>query len=126
MLRNESEMTFPTVRIHNANALILISFIFILSTLGCGSAPKMERPVTIWNGAPEKAAICKMTPDQIQKRSGYSKDMIAKVFTNNGEIECISCDDPKFEKFGGMTFEDIGVWQRYVETLIYKCEKWKP
>lgn len=93
---------------------------------GCGSAPVMEKKIAIWNGAPEKAGICRMTQDAVSKQSGYSKPLVAKVFSNNGEIVCIEATDPAFARFGAMTFDDIGVLQRYIETLLNRCEKWKP
>ena len=33
--------------------------------------------------------------------------------------------EPIFDKYGAMTFHDIGVIQKYIETLIFSCEKWK-
>ena len=76
--------------------LLIIS----IGTFSCSSAPKMEREVTVWNGAPERAGICQGST-------------------------CIEATDPSFKSYGCLTFADIAVIQRYVEAIIHECERWK-
>lgn len=92
--------------------------------ISCGSAPKMERKVEVWNGAPEVGGICRMTPDQAARKTN-GNPFIAKMAIRNRRQECIDAREDRFKEYGAMTFSDIGVIQRYIETLINSCKGWK-
>lgn len=107
--------------------LVLIALLLVAA--GCGSAPKMERPITIYNGAPEKDGICRANHEKLRQLLPELKnvpDAILRLAVKDiqGE-ECISATDERFKKFAALTFDDLGVYARYVETLIYSCNQWK-
>jgi hypothetical protein len=93
----------------------------------CGSAPKLERPITLWSGAPEVGGICKLTAEALFKRfPNVPRPLIDYIFTNRDDLECIDGKDPRMEQFSCETWQDKGVEARYVETLLNKCQKWAP
>lgn len=101
----------------------------LLAVFSCATSigqPKMERAVTVWSGAPEETSICHMTPSLISKISGYPPFVWSSVLTNGNPARiCLPANSPEFKKFGALTFDDIGVLQRYIETLVNSCQQWK-
>lgn len=89
-----------------------------------GNPPKMERPIEVWNGAPERGGICRINASVLSQRLNIPEHVLAPVLAEG--VECIPATDPRFQEFGCITFDDIGVIQRYTETLLNRCEKWKP
>lgn len=100
--------------------IILIITLFSILT-ACGSAPVMEHKVEVWNGSPEEAGICRLTPKQV----GDKTTPIARYFIKSGSAQCIGAESEEFANYGAMTWDDIRVIQEYIETLINSCSKWK-
>lgn len=103
----------------------IFTTIVLLSLSACGSTPQMERPITLWVGAPERNAICKASLKSVAAWSGQSESNVSRVLTNREDAECVQADSEEFKKFGAMTWDDFGVNARYIETLIYQCKTWK-
>lgn len=89
-----------------------------------GTPPKMERPVEVWNGAPEHGGICKINASVLSQRLNIPEHVLAPIIAEG--VDCMPATDPRFQSYGCMTFDDIGVIQKYTETLLNRCEKWKP
>jgi len=92
--------------------------------MSCENAPVMERPIQVWNGAPEEIGICRMSVKDIAEATGNGEILVHR-FADNKDYVCISANEVVFKTFGCMTFEDYGVLQRYIETLIDRCARWK-
>lgn len=116
--------------------ILINTFSLVLLASCAGSPPKMEGPVTVWNGAPEKDAICTLTPDQVADHAtANTKNFFVHAFAlaklketlrpQDAAERCIDARDPVFAKFAALTFNDIGIIQRYTEALINSCAKWK-
>lgn len=86
----------------------------------------MSKPVEIWNGAPEVGGICRLTKAEIKAKTKIPTKVINAIFAESEEMTCIDARAKEFEKFACLTFDDVAVLQKYTETLINKCEKWKP
>ena len=103
--------------------------------LSCaGSAPKPERPIKLWNGTPERLAVCRTTLNKAEAfakkhlRSDFSKSNVRRALMSAlapDGVECVSSDDPRFAAFLALTADDLGVILRYQENLLYSCERWK-
>jgi len=83
---------------------IILIGLLVSSIAGCKHAPRLERTPVIWVGAPEQASICRKVRD---------------------EIVCIPAEDEKFKDFACMTWDDVGMIQEYISTLLYSCKRWK-
>jgi hypothetical protein len=86
----------------------------------------MPSKVKVWNGRPDQIGICRLDPDEvpgpIKKYPTYiKKKLLAKI---DGET-CIHASESIFKKYGCMSWQDLGVVQKYIETLLYSCKKWK-
>lgn len=110
--------------------LILASLLMV----GCaGSPPKMERPVKLFNGAPERGAVCRLSKKAIARvakkllKTREAKDQVSdvvKVMFAPDEIDCVSASSREFASYGCYTFSDIGVMLRWQEALLHSCDKW--
>lgn len=107
--------------------LRIILIATLLSLSGCaGKAPVMEKPIQVYNGAPEVGGICRLNDSKITQLAEVLKvpENILRANLAQG-MDCIDAHDPRFQQFGCMTFDDIGVVQRYIETLKFECKVWK-
>lgn len=96
----------------------------------------MERKIEIWNGAPEYEGICRKTSPAVKEFiesessradiRNYSGQIVATMLKADDGFVCIPASSEEFKEFGAIRFDDIGVILRYTETLINRCEKWKP
>lgn len=117
-------------------SLLAAAFAATVATSCAGNAPKMERPIAIWNGAPEKEAICRLAKDPsaalIKSQAAYkitqdyASTIVRYALKDGRTMECIPAEAQEFKRYGCMLFDDIGVLQRYIERLNFSCEKWKP
>jgi hypothetical protein len=112
---------------------ILSGFVF-----GCaGHAPVMERPIKVYNGAPEvgeHGAICRMNNKQLAEKvraaagstltHDFAEAIVSTLLDSSAE-ECIDGKDARMKQMGCMSWDDHAVLQRYIENLNFKCEKWK-
>lgn len=89
-----------------------------------GNPPKMERPIEVWNGAPERGGICRINASVLSQRLDIPEHVLAPIIAEG--VECIPATDPKFQEYGCMSFDDMGVIRRWEEALLNRCEKWKP
>lgn len=99
-----------------------------------GSPPKMERPIKMWSGTPERGSICRLTQSQVgnmvhaiaqfTRTKSYASKVLARAMAADA-FECIRAEDPKFATFAGITFDDLRVLLQYQENLLYSCERWK-
>lgn len=108
--------------------------ILSLSFLSCsGSPPKLERPIEMYGGIPERQEMCLVTPDTLtafvqriakhQRTRAYAPAVIQQVLVTG--LKCIKASDPKFAAMVGIPADDLRVLLQYNENLIYKCAKWK-
>jgi len=100
--------------------IILIS----MALSSCGHAPRMKQKIEVWNGSYEEQAICRLNPKAVSKITGTHKFITKKVVKNKG-FECIYADDPRFNQYGALSWDHIGVVQEYIEELINSCQQWK-
>ncbi len=93
----------------------------------------MERPVKLYNGVPERGAICRLSQSAIARvakkmlaedESKRQVDRAVKMIFAADEIECIESTEKKFSSYGCYSFSDIGVMLRWQEALLHSCEKW--
>lgn len=97
-----------------------------ISFIGCsGNIPIPERPVEVWNGAPdavEGPSICRIKRKDllnlVDKYKDTPKEVLDKIIINDEEVVCIPTHIDYFKEFGCMTFDDIAVQQRFIESLI--------
>lgn len=89
-----------------------------------GNPPNMERPIEVWNGSPENGGICRINAAVLSRRLNIPEHILAPILAEG--VDCIPANDERFKEFGCMTFEDMGVIRRWEETLLDRCEKWKP
>lgn len=116
--------------------LLIAALLSSLFYCGCaGKPPAMERRIKVYNGAPEYVAVCRTPRAAIaaharaeartqafkQGANDWIKENIAPE-----ELECVPASSPEFARFVGIPAEDFGVLLRYQETLINRCERWKP
>ncbi len=85
----------------------LIVMLLILSSCR-GMLPEMQGKVKIWNGTPEKGAICRIV-DRDDPES----------------MICIDAYDDIFKKYACLTWDDVSIWAEYIEALKNRCKKWK-
>lgn len=113
---------------------ILISTLSLILFSCAGSPPKLERPVKLYNGAPEVNGICRLTKPaiaRIAKKALKTDDAksqvnaVVKEMFAPDEVECIRADDRKFSNYGCYSFSDIAVMLRWQENLLYSCDRWK-
>lgn len=83
----------------------------------------MERPISVWNGAPEVGGICRINAESLAKKLNIPENILREAIADG--IECIQATDDRFKEYGCMTFDDIGVIRRWEEALLQQCEKWK-
>ena len=89
--------------------ILIVTLSLSLFFVSCrGIAPIMDGTVKIWNGAPEKGGICRLSDPN---------DPLSE--------KCIDAYDDEFKKYGCMTFNDSAILQQYIETLLNRCKKWK-
>jgi hypothetical protein len=102
--------------------LMLAMFFTILGTItSCGSAPQMEKPVSLYTGAPERGAIC-----QIDDSSTYVDTIIpVNKFIMMSDLRCIASTSPEFAGYMAMSWDDAQMLLEYIENLKYSCVKWK-
>jgi hypothetical protein len=50
--------------------------------------------------------------------------LIKKVHQGFIGQECMLATDPQFMNYACLTFQDLGVLNEYIETLIFSCKKW--
>ncbi len=93
--------------------------------LSCGSAPKMQKKITLWVGAPEYAGICKASLTSVAKWANLPPQLVSQVLKNTEAYECIPATDNRFKEFACKTWDDEGIQAKYIETLINSCAKWK-
>ncbi len=111
------------------------SIIIALLLAGCaGNPPKMERPVKLWNGTPERQSLCRTSVD---KAVAFAKKHLARDLSKSSAakymrsallqdaVECIGANQKEFAAFVALTAEDLGVLLRYQENLLFSCQKWK-
>lgn len=91
---------------------------------GCASYPRMRRDIVAWNGSSEKVAICKMPTEAVKKLLAENPDNDAFLI-NADQTVCIRADNPRFNRYGAMTFDDIGEINKYIEELRNSCRIWK-
>lgn len=101
---------------------LLLIAICITTLQSCGSAPKMDHPVTIYTGAPELNAIC--TIDSVEER--IKTNLPVDAYIKRREFQCIKADSEEFYKFMAMSWDDAQMLFDYVETLTNKCKQWEP
>lgn len=102
-----------------------VSMGLCLLLASCGTAPRMERSVMVWNGSSEAGgAICKFPTDAMKQmlKDNPQYEMFLKDPT---AIVCLKATDKKFNEYGAMTFDDIETIQRYIEKLTNSCRVWK-
>lgn len=88
-----------------------------------GTMPTMDKKVKVYNGSPEVGGICR-GPNTMKKTKAIKNSDF--VIDNKADSrECIDAYDDKFKAYGCMTFVDMAVLQKYTETLIKNCKKWK-
>lgn len=86
----------------------------------------MERPVQVYNGAPEVGGICRLSGDKIARLAEVLKVSEERLRAELAEgVDCIDARDVRFQEFGCMRFDDMGVVQRYIEKLKFECKEWK-
>lgn len=98
--------------------------------VSCGhlsNAPRMDRKIKIWNGAPEEAGICRMSTADLAREAEIQIPVriLKRFHQGTTSMECIRADDESFKAFACLTFEDIGVLNAYIEKLINSCKKWE-
>lgn len=103
--------------------MLKITLIVVLLS-SCGHVPKMKKKIEVWNGSSEEQAICRLTPKKVSKKTGAHKFIVKKVVKDKG-YECIYADDPRFNQYGALSWDHIGVVQEYIETLINSCAQWR-
>ncbi len=81
----------------------------------------MERPVTVFTGAPEHTAICTIGSINEHVETFIPVDR----YINKSNMRCISASSPEFAGYMSMSWEDAQVIFSYIETLSNSCVKWK-
>lgn len=113
--------------------ILRISLILTLSACA-GNPPKMERKIKLWNGTPERSAMCRTAVTKAvafarkhlkQDASKSYAGQVVRAALVDDAVECIKSDDSKFAAFVGLTADDLGVLLRYQENLLYQCAEWK-
>lgn len=95
----------------------------------------MERRIKVYNGAPEYGAVCRVPRGNVAARAklearteafrqGADEWVTANLWPDT--LECVSAHSPEFVRFVGIPTDDFGVILRYQETLVNRCERWKP
>lgn len=102
-----------------------LCLIFILVSCVSGNAPVMERKVKIWNGAPEEAGICRISTQELANKLNTVSYLLKPFHKGTKSIECLSASDDRFKQYASLTFDDLGVIYKLIETMQLKCEKWK-
>lgn len=93
---------------------------------GCSRIPAMERPITVWNGCPELGGICKMMKPEVQAKAKElgaqeaAQDWIEVNIDDKTKVKLIKADSPNFKKYAGISFDDLGVIFKYIDTLKRK------
>lgn len=101
-----------------------ISIGLCLLLVSCGTAPRMEKSVMVWNGSSEAGGICKF-PTDAMKQMLKDNPQYAIFLKDPNAIVCLKSSDKKFNEYGAMTFDDIETIQRYIERLANSCRVWK-
>lgn len=119
----------------SVRCLLSLAAAFVFATSCAGNAPKMERPISVWNGAPEREAICRLATKPAtaliksqaayQITQQYAETIVRYALKDGRTMECIPAASAEFKRYGCMPFDDIGVIQRHIERLNFSCEKWK-
>lgn len=101
--------------------IVILSSILLFS---CGTAPVMQKPVIVWNGSSTMGGVCKFPTDAVKRL--LEEDPQYAVFLKDPQsIVCINAKDKRFNGYGAMTFDDIGVMSKYILELKNSCRIWK-
>ena len=109
-----------------------IALILALSSCS-GSPPKLERPIALYGGIPERQEMCTVLPDTLtafvrkiarhSRTKAYAKQAIDRALATG--LLCIKASDPKFASMVGIPADDLRVLLQYNENLLYSCKSWK-
>lgn len=102
--------------------IILISILSLL--VACGTAPRMERPILVWNGSPEAGGVCKL-PTQAMKELLKQNPQYEMFLKDPRAIVCLKATNDKFKEYGAISFDDIEIIQRHMARLENSCRVWK-
>lgn len=106
------------------NLLRILSLMLFASCVS-GNQPLMERKIKIWNGSPEEIGICRISTAELAPKIDTVEFILKSYHSGTTDYDCIPADNEEFKKYGCLSFEDIGVLYKYIETLIYSCKEWK-
>ena len=84
----------------------------------------MRKSVIVWNGSSSSGGICKFPTDAV-KRLLEEDPQYAEFMKDPQAIVCINAKDKRFDGYGSMTFDDIGVMSKYIVELKNACRVWK-
>lgn len=102
--------------------------IMLFNFISCGTFPKMERKIQIWNGSSEYVGIVRLSSDKAAVKAGATKyKAMAKMIIQDAPAgaDFVSAYDHKFDGYAALTWEDINVLYKYIETLKNSCQQWK-
>lgn len=103
--------------------LQLFSLLCLVSCVS-GNAPTMDRKIKIYNGAPEEIGICRLSTATLADKLNTYPYFLKQFHKGTTSYECIGAAEDRFKQYSCMSFEDLGVLYKYIETLIYQCKKW--
>lgn len=100
--------------------------IVTLSLFACATpeAPKMERPILVWNGSPENIAICHVKTEAVASSVKGNSDYFDIPGLSKPQT-CMKANDKTFKEYAAILFTDVEVVQRYIEKLRDSCAEWK-
>ncbi len=116
--------------------LLIATLNFLL--VGCaGTAPKLERKISVYHGAPERVSLCRESTAQLVARvekwaqNDFTRMNVRGVLqkalasSEPAALECIRADSREFATMLGLPADDMRVLLQYIENLLYSCERWK-
>lgn len=91
----------------------------------CASMPRMERKISIWNGCPEQDGICRLDLPAVQAKAqalGASQAIQDWIVVNidGRKVDVIPAKGEAFKKYAGISFDDLGVILKYIDSLQRK------